>query len=93
MSLSVAGYAINRWASARPDVPDQVALPATRASTSHNFPTRRRNQWFEGYMDQMTEPTRQPRPFDDPDTDEFAVEYDETWIVDRSPENAEENES
>ena len=44
-------------------------------------------------MDQMTEPTRQPRPFDDPDTDEFAVEYDETWTVDQSPETAEEPES
>ena len=44
-------------------------------------------------MDQMIEPTRQPRPFDDPDTDEFAVENDETWIVDRWRDNAEEGES
>jgi hypothetical protein len=41
----------------------------------------------------MTEPTKQPRPFDDPDTDEFAVEHDETWIVDQSPETTEEPES
>jgi hypothetical protein len=41
----------------------------------------------------MTEPTRQPRPFDDPDTDEFAVEYDETWIVDQSPDEAKQPES
>jgi len=40
----------------------------------------------------MTEPTKQPRPFDDPDTDEFAVEHDETWIVDQSPETTEEPE-
>ena len=38
----------------------------------------------------MTEPTRPPRPFDDPDTDEFAVEYDETWIVGQSLDKAEE---
>ena len=44
-------------------------------------------------MDQMTEPTRQPRPFDDPDTDEFAVEYDETWTVDQSPDKTQEPES
>lgn len=44
-------------------------------------------------MDQMTEPTRQTRPFDDPDTDEFAVEYDETWTVDQSPYEAEESEA
>ncbi len=44
-------------------------------------------------MDQMTEPTRHPRPFDDPDTDEFAAEYDETWTVDQSPDKAEEPES
>lgn len=44
-------------------------------------------------MNRMTEPTRQPRPFDDPDTDEFAVEYDQTWIVDQSSDNAEASES
>jgi len=44
-------------------------------------------------MDQMIEPTRQPRPFDDPDTDEFAVELDEPWIVDKWPDKAEEGES
>ena len=41
----------------------------------------------------MTDPTRQPRPFDEPDTDEFAVEHDDTWIVDQSPDKAEESES
>ena len=41
----------------------------------------------------MTEPTRQPRPFDDPDTDEFAVEYDETWIVDQSLDKADDSGS
>lgn len=41
----------------------------------------------------MTEPTRPPRPFDDPDTDEFAVEYDETWIVDAPLEKADERGS
>jgi hypothetical protein len=43
-------------------------------------------------MDRMTEPTKPLRPFDDPDTDEFAVEHDETWIADRSRENTEEPE-
>ena len=45
-----------------------------------------------GYTDEMTEPTKQPRPFDDPDTDEFATEHDETWIVDQSPETTGEPE-
>ena len=40
----------------------------------------------------MTEPTKQPRPFNDPYTDEFAVEQDETWIVDQSPDTTEEPE-
>lgn len=44
-------------------------------------------------MDRMIEPTRQPRPFDEPDTEEFAVEDDETWIVDQSHDKAEESES
>lgn len=41
----------------------------------------------------MTEPTTPPRPFDDPDTDEFAAEHDETWMSDQSPENTVEPES
>ncbi len=41
----------------------------------------------------MTQPIKQPRPFDEPDTEDFASERDEAWVADQSPEKTEEPES